>query len=444
MKNDLTRGSLAKTMFSFSLPFLLSYFLQTLYGMADLFIVGQYNGTSCTTAVSLGSQIMHMITVIIVGLAMGATILIGKAVGAKKHDEASNVISNTVLLFGGVSIGLALICLVGVNGIISIMKIPAEAVREARYYLVICFIGIPFITAYNIISSVFRVLGDSNTPMYFVAFACALNIALDYLFLGAFKLGSAGAALGTTLSQTSAVVLGLIAVRKKTGDIKLNFRADRFVMKELLRIGIPVACQDGLIQVSFMVISIIANLRGLNDAAAVGVVEKVISFLFLVPSTLLSSVSAVAAQNLGAGKPARARNALYYAVIFGTGYGLIIGLIAQFSADGVVSAFSKDAAVITLGGQYLRSYVWDALFAGIHFSCSGYFCAKEKSLLSFIHNVLSMMLVRIPLAWILSSNYPDTLYPMGFAPTLGSLLSVFVCAGFLVYMSKNEKKKLAE
>lgn len=440
MTNDLTKGSLAKTMLSFSLPFLLSYFLQTLYGMADLFIVGQFEGVSCTTAVSLGSQIMHMLTVIIVGLAMGATIAIGKAVGAKKHDEASRVIGNTVILFGAVSLTLAACCLVGVNGIIKLISVPEEAVNEASKYLVICFIGIPFITAYNIISSVFRGLGDSKTPMYFVAASCIMNIALDYLFIGALKMGAAGAALGTVLSQTASVALGLLAVSRRKSGLSVRLEPDKKILSALLRTGIPVACQDGLIQVSFMVISVIANKRGLTDAAAVGVIEKVISFLFLVPSTLLSSVSAVAAQNIGAGENERAKKSLYYAMGFGAVYGLIVGIAAQYASESVAAVFTADAAVIIAGGQYLRSYVWDTLFAGIHFSCSGYFCAKGKSMLSFIHNMLSMSLVRIPLAWFLSRSYPETLFPMGFAPTLGSVLSVALCAAFLISMNKKEKR----
>ncbi len=201
MERNLTTGSVLKTVIYFSLPYLLSYFLQTLYGMADLFIIGQFNGVESTTAVSVGSQVMHMITVMIVGLAMGTTVMIGQAVGAKKRDEASRAIGNTVVFFMLLSVVLAVCLLFLVRPIVHIMSVPDEAVSGTISYLTVCFIGIPFITAYNIISSIFRGLGDSKSPMYFVAVACVVNIALDYLFIGGLGLGSVGAALGTTLAQ---------------------------------------------------------------------------------------------------------------------------------------------------------------------------------------------------------------------------------------------------
>ena len=294
-------------MIYFSLPYLLSYFLQTLYGMADLFIIGQFEGVASTTAVSVGSQVMHMLTVMIVGLTMGTTVSIGQAVGAGNRKQAAQDIGNTVTLFMAVSVTLMVILLVLVRPIVSVMSTPAEASDGTAAYLTICLIGIPFITAHNIIRSIFRGLGNSKSPMYFIAVACAANIALDCLFMGALGLGPAGAALGTTLSQAVSVAVSLAVILKRKSIVleKSDFRPCRPIMGKILKIGIPVAFQDGLIQIAFIVITIIANQRGLNDAAAVGIVEKVISFLFLVPSSMLSTVSALGAQNIGAGKPRR-------------------------------------------------------------------------------------------------------------------------------------------
>ena len=201
MERDLTSGSVFKTVVYFSLPYLLSYFLQTLYGMADLFIVGQFGGVSSTTAVSIGSQIMHMLTVMIVGLAMGSTVMIGRSIGAKNKRQAAECIGNTVTMFMGIAMVLMAVLLVLVRPIVGIMSTPAEAVEGTVRYLTICFIGIPFITAYNIISSIFRGMGDSKSPMYFIAVACAANIGLEYLFIGLLGLDAAGAALGTTSAQ---------------------------------------------------------------------------------------------------------------------------------------------------------------------------------------------------------------------------------------------------
>ena len=255
MEKNLTSGSVFKTIIYFALPYLLSYFLQTLYGLADLFIIGQFNGVDSITAVTNGSQAMHMLTVIIVGLAMGTTVAIGRAIGANKLEDAAHAIGNTITLFMVVAIAVTCVLLLSVRGIVSLLATPAEAVDGTVQYLVICFIGIPFITAYNIISSIFRGLGDSKSPMYFIAIACVANIALDYLFIGGMSLGPAGAALGTTLAQTLSVLIALISIRKRNTEIHLkrqHFRPSRAIMGQILRVGMPVAVQDGCIQIAFM------------------------------------------------------------------------------------------------------------------------------------------------------------------------------------------------
>ena len=430
METNLTQGGVFKNILRFSLPYLLSYFLQTLYGLADLFIIGQFEGVASTTAVSIGSQVMHMLTVMLVGLAMGATVTIGQAVGAGSRERASTATGNTVTLFMALSVVLMALLLALVGPIVSVMSTPEQAVAGTRAYLIVCFIGIPFVTAYNIISSIFRGLGDSKTPMYFVAAACVANIVLDYLFIGAMHLGPTGAALGTTLSQAFSVVLSLIVIRRKQLDIaprRHDFRPQREVMGRLLRIGVPVALQDGLIQVAFIVITIIANRRGLTDSAAVGIVEKFISFVFLVPSSMLSTVSALGAQCIGAGKQDRALQTLRYALLIAGGFGVVIAVVIQFIAGAVVGLFTSDAAVIAAGAPYLRGYILDCTLAGVHFCFSGYFCACGRSELSFLHNVLAVIFVRVPGAYLTSTYFPTTLLPMGLATAGGSMLSVIIC-----------------
>ena len=441
MQNDLTTGSVSRNVVSFSLPYLLSYFLQTLYGMADLFIIGQFEGVAGTTAVSIGSQVMHMLTVMLVGLAMGATVSIAQATGGDKKRTAS-AIGNTVTLFMLLSLALTALLLALRGGIVSIMSTPEEAVQGTLAYLTVCFIGIPFITAYNIIASIFRGLGDSKNPMYFIAVACVVNIALDYYFMGTLHLGPAGAALGTTLSQAVSVLVSLAVILKRRliSVRRADFRPQRAVMGKLLQIGVPVALQDGFIQVSFVIITIIANRRGLTDAAAVGIVEKIIGFLFLIPSSMLSTVSALGAQNIGAGKPERARLTLRYAAMIACSFGIAVVILIQFIAEPLVGLFTPDAAVAVAGGQYLRGYIWDSFFAGVQFSFSGYFCACGKSGISFLHNSLSILLVRVPGAYLASKYFPQTLLPMGLANAAGSLFSILVCVIAYAILTRREKR----
>ena len=443
MKRELTSGSVMKNLLFFSLPYLLSFFLQTLYGMADLLIIGQYGGVADTTAVSVGSQVMHMLTVMIVGLAMGATVNIGQAIGGRDNRRAALFTGNTVTLFMGLSSVLTLLLLILRSAIVFAVSTPADAAAGTVDYLTICFIGIPFFTAYNIISAVFRGMGDSKSPMYFIAVACAANIALDYLFIGALGMGPAGAALGTVLSQAISVIISLIVIKRRSTGLaltKADIRPNKQIIGKILKIGIPVAMQDGFIQIAFMVITVIANRRGLNDAAAVGIVEKIIGFLFLVPSSMLSAVSALGAQNIGAQKPERARKTLLYAIFIAAGFGGTVAVIMQFLSSGAVSLFTDSAVVTRLGGEYLRGYAWDCLFAGIHFAFSGYFCACGKSGISFMHNMIAILLVRIPGAYFMSSMFPGTLYPMGLATAAGSLLSAIICAAAFIILIKKEKK----
>ncbi len=440
MTKNLTEGSILKNIVLFSLPYLLSYFLQTLYGMADLFLAGQFNGAAVISAVSIGSQVMHMFTVIIVGLAMGGTVLIGQAVGAKDSKRASQIIGNTVTFFLIFSAVVTVILLLACRGIVNLIQTPPESVEQTVLYLRICFIGIPFIVAYNVIASIFRGMGDSKSPMIFVIIACTLNIILDYIFMGIFGLKAEGAAIATVIAQAVSVIISLIAiVRSKSLKLtKEDFKLQQESLGAILKIGVPVACQDGFIQISFMVITVIANRRGVDVAAAVGIVEKIICFLFLIPSSMLSSISAIAAQNIGAGYHDRARKTLYAGTAIAVGIGAVFAVAFQFISYPVIKLFTREEIVVVLGTQYLKSYVTDCVLAAIHFCFSGYFCAMGKSILSFIHNVASIVLIRIPGAWLASKLWPETLFPMGCAAPLGSLLSAIICVVAFIWINKKK------
>lgn len=439
---NLTTGSVMRNIVYFSIPYLFSYFLQILYGLADLFVVGQFCGVSTITAVSIGSQIMHMLTVVVVGLAMGSTVTIAQAVGASDTNRARRAVGNTISLFIVLSVIIAIGLILMVNGIVNVMSTPIEAVDETTSYLTICFLGVPFIVAYNIIASIYRGMGDSKSPMYFILVACVVNVVLDYLLIGIYDMGASGAAMATVLSQTVSVVVAVMCMRRSSSAIAVSGREmkpSKPIMKNILGIGVPVALQDGFIQIAFLVITIIANMRGLNDAAAVGIVEKIIGVLFLIPSAMLSTVSAVSAQNLGAKKLRRAKQTLWYALSITVVFGLLFSVVIQFVAGDVVAIFTNESEVIRLGDQYLRGYVWDCLLAGVHFCFSGFFCACGWSILSFIHNVIAIILARVPLAYLASVMFPETLYPMGMATNIGSLLSVLICIGAYIWLNRQRK-----
>ena len=439
MKQDLTSGSILKNLLRFSIPYLISCFLQTFYGLADLFIAGQFNGADTTTGISVGSQLTHMLTVIIAGLAMGATVTIANNVGAKKDREVGKAIGNTVtifVIFAAVVTGL-LIALR--NPILSALSTPAEAWSETESYVLICFIGVPFITAYNVISSIFRGMGDTKSPLLFVFIAGVVNVILDYILIGPCGMRAAGAALATIISQAISVAISLIFLLKRSRDVKLagsDLKPEASVLKKIVGIGVPIACQDGIIQIAFLVITAIANARGLEAAAAVGIVEKVICFIFLVPSAMLSTVSAIGAQNAGAGEHGRAVKTLKLAIGICLGYAVVIIILCELIPGPIVFIFTNEENVIPLGAQYLRSYAFDTFFAGIHFCLGGFFCAYNKAIYSFISNIASAALVRIPVAYFASKLFADTLFPMGFAAPLGSLLSAIITICMFMHIKR--------
>lgn len=436
---NLTEGSIMGNIASFAIPYMAAYFLQILYGLADLFIVGQYCDVDSTTAVSNAAQVMYMLTVVVIGLAMGTTVRIGRAVGAKDERQVSRIIGSTFVFFLTLSIVLCIVLFLLRSQIVLLINTPVEAISEATDYLTITFIGIPFIVCYNIIASIFRGMGDSRTPMYLIGLTCVENVLLDYLFIGYFDMGAMGAATGTTISQMCSVIISVLVIRKHRSIMNVSrkdFRWDGKTISEMLKIGVPVALQDGFIQVAFLTITVIANSRGLYDAAAVGIVEKSIGLIFIIPSAMLSTVSTISAQNIGAKKMDRAKKTLKYALFVTMTYGIVIGIVLQFVPEPIVRLFTNNEQVIHAGGEYLRGYAWDATLAGMHFCFSGFFTALGLSIISFSHNVASIVLVRIPLSYWTCITFPTTLYPMGLAIPAGSLLSVIICVVVYWYLFK--------
>lgn len=443
-KSNLTEGNITKVLISFTVPFLLACFMQMFYGLVDLYVVGLFCEKQVTAAVSIGSQMMHMLTVIIVGFAMGMTVSIGRGYGKKDWEDVKRTIGAGAIFFFGLALVATIVLLLCTEPITNLLLTPKEAKKDTIIYLTICFGGIPFVVLYNVISSIFRGMGDSRCPMYFVGVACVVNVILDFVFIGFFHMGAAGAAFGTIIGQGISSVVGVIVFRSYKKEFAIqrkDIRLCRQSLKKILNIGTPIAMQDGLIQVAFMVITVIANSRGLVDSTGVGIVEKIISFLFLVPSALLSSISAITAQNMGAGKANRARAALYRGLVFAIIYGGCVALYCQFFPGTFVGRFTKDSQVLLAGCAYLQSYSFDVLFAGIHFCFSGYFCGDEKSIISFIHNLVAIVCIRIPGAYLAGKWFPHSLYPMGWAVALGSVLSALICLGFYLYYGKREEIK---
>lgn len=439
-KNDMTIGNVKTAMVRFALPYLLACFLQTFYGLADLFVVGLYDGSETSTAVAIGSQAMHMITVMVVGLAMGTTVELGHSIGAKNFKRAKRVVGGSIIFFAILAIVSTVVLLIATNGIIGLLQTPIEAVDETARYLRICFLGMPFIIGYNFICGIYRGAGDSKSPMFFVAIACVVNIIVDFIFIGALGMGAAGAAFGTVIGQAVSVAISLAFVRKIGLGFTIGIRDLRLNddISVVLKVGFPICMQDGVIQIAFMLITVIANSRGLIDSVSVGITEKLISFMFLVPSAFLSAISAFTAQNNGAGKVERSRECLRVGLFITVTWGIICTVYCNIAPQTLIALFRREPEIIEAASMYLRGYSFDTIFAAVHFCFSGYFCGSQHSGISFIHNILSVVLVRVPGAYFASMLFADTLLPMGIAAPAGSALSMIICIIFYYYLKGKE------
>jgi len=450
MNKDLTKGNMLRNMISFSIPYVIAFFLQTFYGLADLYVVGRFNDTMTVDAVSIGSQAMHMVTVILIGLAMGITVSVSHVIGAGHVKDTSKIIGNGIVIFSAVAVIITVLSLLLRKPFLNLLRTPVEAYDGTLDYITVCFAGIPFITAFNVVSAIFRGMGNSKSPLYFVAISGVLNVGLDFLFVGGMDMGSRGAALATVISQGVSVIISVIMLKKSLARLaepvkirRSDLRLSSSIIGKMLRIGAPIALQDGFIQVAFLVITVFANMRGYESSTAVGIVEKVISIAFLINSAVLSSISAIAAQNNGAGLHENSRKVLRYGLIICIVYGILVNVFVQIFCPQIISLFAAgDETVQKLGESYLRSYITDCIFAGIHFCFSGYFTAYDKSWISFLHNSISAVCFRIPLSYIASVMYKDTLFPMGMAAPIGSVVSIAICV--IAYLSIRSKRLKAE
>lgn len=438
---DLTKGSVPKVLMQFAMPYLLANVLQALYGGADLFVVGRFDDAASVAGVAIGSQVMQTVTGIILGLTAGITVLIGIATGARDEKKAAATIGSAVWLFAIIGAVLTLLMTVWHDTIATAMNTPPEAMTDTRHYLLICSLGIPFIIGYNVVFGIMRGLGDSRSPLYFVALACVINIVLDFVLVGGCHMRAAGAATATIASQGISFAAALCYLHRKgfrfpftRRDIRLN----GILSKRIIKLGTPIALQDALINISFLIITVIVNRMGVTASAALGVVEKLIVFAMLPPVAISSAVAAMTAQNYGAGLTDRMNRCLKSGIGMALVFGTAFCIYSQFLPETLMGIFTNDAPVIELGAEYLHGYSIDCIIVSFVFCINSYFSGQGNSLFPMVHSLIATFLFRIPLSWIFSHIAPTSLFPMGFAPPLATMVSLAICLWYLKIWQKRQ------
>ena len=442
--SNFTEGKIFSPLLKFAIPILMALFLQTMYGAVDLLIVGQFGNAADVSAVSTGSQVMTAITSMITGLTMGITILIGQKLGQGKRKEAGNVVGSGISIFAIIAVIITIVMVSFASFIATLMHTPTESFNSTVSYLRICSMGAVFIVSYNVIGGVFRGLGDSKTPLMTVSIACMVNIIGDLVFVGIFKMAAIGAACATVLAQSTSVILSLILIKRRGLPFEFSLKSIKFhknLTSSIIKYGSPIALQDILVNLSFLVIMMIGNSMGVIASAGIGVAEKLVGFIMLIPLSFSQAVSAFVAQNYGAKKYDRAKKVLLYAILTSLCCGVIMFYITFFHGNLLSGIFSKDEAVILASWDYMKAYGVDCLFTAIMFSMVGYFNGCGKTTFVMCQGIIGAFCVRIPVSFIMSKMEPVSLFKVGLATPSSTLVQIFLCVSFFIYLSKKSSKE---
>lgn len=443
-KNNFIEGNILKKLSLFMLPVLGALILQAAYGAVDLLVVGRFGSTAGLSAVSTGSQLMNLVTFMVTQLAMGATVLIARYLGEKKPERIGAVLGGTTVVFAILATVLFVLLVFFAHPIAVLMQAPSEALGLTTRYVRICGMGIFFIVAYNMLAAIFRGLGDSKSPLLFVLVACLINIAGDLLFVAGFKMDAAGAAIATVMAQAVSVVLAIVILLKKDlpftlkkSDFRLNPQCRKF-----LQVGLPLALQEVLTQASFLALCAFVNRLGLTASSGYGVASKIVSFAMLIPSALMQSMASFVAQNVGASKPKRAKQAMFTGMGIGLVFGCAVFALVMLKGDVLAGIFSTDAEVVQKGFEYLKGFAPETILTAILFSMLGYFNGNNKTVFVMIQGLVQTLLVRLPMSYLMSIQPNASLTKIGLAAPVSTLVGVLLNTAFYLYFTHSQQKEL--
>ena len=436
-QSDFTQGSILKKLVAFMMPVLGALILQAAYGAVDLLVVGRFGSTSGLSGVSTGSQVLNLVTFVVTQTAMGITVLIARYLGEKKPEQIGSVIGGSAIVFTIISVILFVVMVGFAHPISVLMQAPVEAVDLTATYVRVCGGGIFFIVAYNLLSAIFRGLGDSTSPLLFVLVACIINIFGDLALVAGLHMDAVGAAIATVAAQACSVVFAVILLLKKQlpftitkKDFRLNIQCRRF-----LEIGLPLALQEFLTQVSFLALCAFVNRLGLEASSGYGVACKIVNFAMLVPSALMQSMASFVSQNVGAGKLKRARQSMFTGIGVGLVVGCFVFALVMLKGDVLTGFFSTDEAVIQNGFAYLKGFAPETIVTAVLFSMIGYFNGNNKTVWVMTQGLIQTLLVRLPFAYIMSIQPNASLTMIGLAAPVSTTVGIILNVGFFTWIS---------
>ena len=437
-KSDFTQGSIPKKLALFMLPVLGALVLQAAYGAVDLLVVGHFGTTSGLSAVSTGSQVLNLVTFVVTQFAMGITVLIARYLGEKRPEYIGQVIGGGAVVFTIIAAALFVVLVGFARGVSVLMQAPAEAVELTASYVRICGAGIFFIVAYNVLSAIFRGLGDSKSPLIFVLVACIVNIIGDLVLVAGLHLDAAGAAIATVAAQAVSVVCAIVMLVKK--HLPFHFRKSDFSLnlqcRKFLGIGLPLALQEFLTQLSFLALCAFVNRLGLEASSGYGVASKIVSFAMLIPSALMQSMAAFVSQNVGAGNKKRAKKSMFTGIAIGLAFGCAMFALVWFKGDALSAIFTTDAAVIANAFAYLRGFAPETMATAVLFSMIGYFNGNDKTVWVMVQGLVQTLIVRLPMAYFMSIQPNASLTMIGLAAPTSTAVGILLNVCFFLSLEK--------
>ncbi|MDR2629535.1 MAG: MATE family efflux transporter, partial [Spirochaetaceae bacterium] len=435
IENNLSRGNVLTKLVLFALPFLASNIVQSFYNVADMLIVGNFSGTESMSGVNIGGQVTFILTNTVIGLCMGATVLIGQYVGAGNRMALKRVTATIITLLLGLGLLITVLMLIFKGPVLRLIRTPPESYVESDRYLWVTVTGIVFIFGYNALSAILRGMGNSKHPFYFVLIACITNVILDLIFVAVFHWAAFGAALATVISQALSMFLCIGYMVKNGFQFDFKWSSFKIYGEELgriIKIGLPTCIQNGVTSMSFLFITAIVNIvGGVSASAAVGAVGKFNSFAFMPTLAISASISAMAAQNIGARRLDRAVQTCRVGTAFSVVVSWLFFIFVRLFPTQILRIFGDNPDMIRDGVTYLRSFSFDFFLIPFIFCINGFLIGGGHTLFTLITSIFSSVLLRVPVCYLFGVSAGWGLFGVGLGAPVASAGVLLVIIGYL-------------
>lgn len=432
-------GPILPALLRFSVPVLCALLLQALYGAVDLWAVGTFCGEADVSAVATGSQTMLIVTGIVTGLSMRTTVMLGRKIGSRDDKGAADTIGTSICVFVLLGMILSVVVTAAAPKIAVIMNTPAEAFEKTVHYIMICGAGSLFIVLYNLISSIFRGMGNAKAPLLFVTVACVMNIMGDIVLIKVFDMGAAGVAIATIAAQVVSVILSLALIKRKGFPFsfgKENIRLDRDTAVSIIKLGSPIALQDMCNEISYLVLIGFVNTLGVTASAGVGIAEKLVMFILLIPMSYMQSISAFVAQNIGAGQGKRAKKAMWTGMFTAAILGGAMSYLSFFHGNLLSQIFINELPVIHASAEFLKATAVECFILSIAYCFTGYYNGLGKTAFVMAQGLCAIFIVKIPFAWSATYRFEPRLFQIGMSTAYAAVFTLMVCAFYYICMGR--------